>query len=520
MPKDYDRDEWARKLGYSFVVAPGSLYGGLPPRDLTPAQKAERELEDLRRDLRGAKEINESQARELRRIQQNGCVTGIVLSVRAETLVVAVGSQMAEVKKPDKLPLGQVIEEGCSVRLTQPSIAVVEVVEPIAIGTVHEVVRPLPGGLCEVKSVPQNRAVLCPSGLGVSQGDLVVVDGTMVCVLRNLGKAGSERLDAREATGVSWSDVVGQEEAVRAMREALEEPVTHRELYEELGKKRPRGVLLYGPPGTGKTMIGKAAATAVAELYSGSGGPEGFRYVKGPELATKWFGASEEAVRGLFSDARRFSAKHGYPQVVFLDEGESLLGSRAKKEGRGNADVNIVQAFLAEMDGLSDGGAFIIIATNRPQDIDPAVLRDGRIDAKVRVGRPTREAVEGIARAALGKTRTENGLELTSERAADVLFSPKFVLGMVTDSDGKRSRVTLTNAMSGALAAGTIEVAKQVAIRRVRGGSITRSVTYEDVAEAARVKFAEVLESGGALEPAVEVAGGPGKFASFERAKS
>jgi AAA+ superfamily predicted ATPase len=496
-------DGFYKDMGLSFVMR-RALDAPVETRE----QKLERELAQLR-------QTNEAQATELRRIGKNGHPTGIAVAVREDTVVIAVGSQFLEAQKPERLPGGKVVRPGDGVRVTQPQLQIVDVVDPLPFGTVHEVARLLPGGLCEVRMMPSSRAVLCPERYGVKEGDSVVVDATMITVLMNLGKKGENRYAVKGGTGVRWSDVVGQDDAVRAMREAVEEPVLFKDLYAEMGKKRSKGVLLWGPPGTGKTLLAKAAVTGIADLHSSAGSETSFAYIKGPELMNKYVGQSEENVRSIFSGAREHFLEHGQPQVVFIDEAESILTSRAKREGRSTVDVNVVQMFLAEMDGLADASAFFVLATNRPQDLDPAVVREGRVDTKIEMRRPTQQSAVGIASIHLSGAVLENGVALTAERVAEKMFSAKHVLGMVVDAEKKRSKVLLSHTASGAMVAGIVEAAKQVAIRRIKDGRGPRAISYEDVDEAVRGKYEEALGFDH-REVATDVAGGPSKAVAFE----
>jgi len=167
----------------------------------------------------------------------------------------------------------------------------------------------------------------------------------------------------------------------------------------------------------GKTMLGKAVATAMAVDGDGSG----FIYVKAAEVLNRFVGASEAAIRGLFARARAHKEKTGNPAVIFIDEADALLGSR---EGHGLTMAitqTVVPMFLAEMDGLEDSGAFVILSTNRPDSLDPAILRDGRMDVHVHIDRPDIESTNKIfARALRGrKLMASSQDDLVAERRPD-----------------------------------------------------------------------------------------------------
>jgi len=199
--------------------------------------------------------------------------------------------------------------------------------------------------------------------------------------LRDVGPSAMREI-LLEVPHVSWEDVGGLEEAKQEVREAVEYPLTRREQFENLGIEPPRGVLLYGPPGTGKTLIAKAVA-------SESG--VNFVPIKGPQLLSKWVGESERAVREVFKKARQVA-----PSIIFFDELDALTPARG-----GGTDSHVTESvlnqILTEIDGLEElRGVVVMGATNRPDMVDPALLRPGRFDRLVYVGEPGREDREKI----------------------------------------------------------------------------------------------------------------------------
>ncbi len=180
-----------------------------------------------------------------------------------------------------------------------------------------------------------------------------------------------------EVSHVKWENVGGLEDAKTEVREAVEYPLTHRQKFEDIGIEPPRGVLLYGPPGTGKTLIAKAVASE-----SGAN----FIPVRGPQLLSKWVGESERAVREVFKKARQVS-----PSIIFFDEIDSLAPARGTSSDSHVID-NVLNQILTEMDGLEDLKDVVVMgATNRPDIVDPALLRAGRFDRLVYIGEPTFE---------------------------------------------------------------------------------------------------------------------------------
>ncbi len=180
-----------------------------------------------------------------------------------------------------------------------------------------------------------------------------------------------------EVSHVKWENVGGLESAKTEVREAIEKPLTNRQEFEDLGIEPPRGVLLYGPPGTGKTLIAKAVASE-----SGAN----FIPVRGPQLLSKWVGESERAVREIFKKARQVS-----PAIIFFDEIDALAPSRGTSSDSHVSD-NVLNQILTEMDGLVELKDVVVMgATNRPDIVDPALLRAGRFDRLVYIGEPTHD---------------------------------------------------------------------------------------------------------------------------------
>lgn len=203
-----------------------------------------------------------------------------------------------------------------------------------------------------------------------------------------------------QSVNVTWEDIGGLDKIKQELKETVEYPVLHPEMYTKFGLSPTKGVLFYGPPGTGKTLLAKAVATEVSA---------NFISVKGPELLSMWFGESESNIRDIFDKARAAA-----PCVVFLDELDSIAKSRGGSVGdAGGASDRVVNQLLTEMDGMNaKKNVFVIAATNRPDQIDPALLRPGRLDQLIYVPLPDETGRLSILNAQLRKTPLEPGLEL------------------------------------------------------------------------------------------------------------
>ena len=245
-------------------------------------------------------------------------------------------------------------------------------------------------------------------GADLKAGDEIRIDPSHRIAIEKLGdrKASKHVLD--EVPKVTWEQIGGQSAAIAAIRKAIEYPLLHAETFEQFKFSQPKGFLLYGPPGCGKTLIGQAAAGSLSKLVSESksdaakgtdqrqpvtGGA--FLHIKGPEILNMWLGESERMVRDLFAQARA-RRKEGALPFIFIDEAESILGTRRAMRSF-NISNTLVPMFCSEMDGIESlRDVVIILASNRPDLIDPAVLRPGRIDRKIKVSRPDRGAAAEI----------------------------------------------------------------------------------------------------------------------------
>jgi proteasome-associated ATPase len=244
-------------------------------------------------------------------------------------------------------------------------------------------------------------------------------------------------------------------------------------------------VLLHGPSGCGKSLLGKAVASAVAAPHGGKGAQSAFIYVKGPEIIERWVGSSEANVRALFDQARQHRRKHGYPAVIFIDEAEAVLGHRGggmHLSSGGTMSQTVVPAFLAEMDGLEESSAFVLLATNLPTALDPAVVRDGRIDRKIHVGRPDRDTARDIF--ALHLRGRPGPTKALAEAGADALYDPARVMFHLVMQSGAEVPIALSDVASGAMIEGVVGRATQSAIRRELETGKAGKLSAEDLAEA------------------------------------
>lgn len=294
-----------------------------------------------------------------------------------------------------------------------------------------------------------------------------------------------------------WADIGGQDDAKRELIRAIQWPVLYPELFLLFKRKRSRGVLLYGPPGCGKTLLGKAVVRLLAALYHRKADDGGFKYVKGHQLLDQYLGNSEKAVKSLFDEARRWREQRGYPAVLFFDEADALFRRRASGSST-DAGFTLVPALLAEMDGMDDSGAFVILATNRPDALDIAITRPGRIDRRIRITRPDRAAAETIFRIHLEGVFLDAGLSAAelSRAAAGELFSPAHQLYEIQfEGDDASQPFLLKDLASGALIQNIVDRATANKMEYCIEHGVKAGLARADLAQAVTETLAEQRQS-------------------------
>ncbi|WP_085870987.1 MULTISPECIES: proteasome ATPase [unclassified Nocardioides] len=234
--------------------------------------------------------------------------------------------------------------------------------------------------------------------LTIRAGDSLLLDSRAGYVYEKVPKSEVEELVLEEVPDIDYSDIGGLFGQIETIRDAVELPYLHPELFIEHELKPPKGVLLYGPPGCGKTLIAKAVANSLAKKVAAKTGQEGKSYflnIKGPELLNKYVGETERHIRLVFQRARE-KASEGTPVIVFFDEMDSLFRTRGSGVSS-DVENTIVPQLLSEIDGVELlENVLVIGASNREDMIDPAILRPGRLDVKIKIERPDAESARDI----------------------------------------------------------------------------------------------------------------------------
>jgi len=315
-------------------------------------------------------------------------------------------------------------------------------------------------------------------------GDSLLLDVRAGYVYEKVPKSEVEELVLEEVPDIDYASIGGLTGQIESIRDAIELPYLHPDLFTEHQLKPPKGILLYGPPGCGKTLIAKAVASSLAKQVAAKTGQEGrsfFLNIKGPELLNKYVGETERHIRLVFQRARE-KASEGTPVIVFFDEMDSLFRTRGSGVSS-DVENTIVPQLLSEIDGVEGLENVIVIgASNREDMIDPAILRPGRLDVKIKIERPDAESARDIfSKYLLAELplHADDLSEFGSDRQACVSgMIQRTVERMYTESEENRFlEVTYANGdkevlyfkdfNSGAMIQNIVDRAKKMAIKQL-----------------------------------------------------
>jgi proteasome-associated ATPase len=319
-------------------------------------------------------------------------------------------------------------------------------------------------------------------------GDTVLMDTRTGLLLEKLPRPEVEELVLEEVPDVSYADVGGLDDQIEQIADAVELPFLHQDLFSEHKLPAPKGILLYGPPGCGKTLIAKAVANSLANKVAEASGNDKarsyFLNIKGPELLNKYVGETERQIRLVFQRAREKS-EEGWPVIVFFDEMDSMFRTRGSGISS-DMESTIVPQLLAEIDGVESLRNVIVIgASNREDLIDPAILRPGRLDVKIKIERPSESAAAQIfaryltadlplAEATVADAGGDRDKAVTAmiERTVSEMYrdDPANEFLEVTYQNGDKEVLYFKDFSSGAMIENIVRRAKKLAIKRFLAG--------------------------------------------------
>ena len=341
-------------------------------------------------------------------------------------------------------------------------------------------------------------------------GDNVLLNHTTSMLMEKLPKREVEDLLLEEVPDIGYTDIGGLDTQIEAIRDAIELPYLYPKEYEEFNLSPPKGVLLYGPPGCGKTLIARAVASSIAERVRKESGNDEVRgyfiNIKGPELLNKYVGETERKIREVFQKARDKS-KEGFPVIIFFDEMDSLFRSRGMGISS-DMESTLVPQFLSEIDGVENLRDVIVIgASNRQDLLDPAVLRPGRLDIKIKIDRPNEEGAKDIFAIYLtpelpfdknscqqfaGDTQAvaDHFIDEAVREMYATTDENRFI--EVTYARGERETLFFKDFVSGAMIENIVSRAKKAAIKRFIGSNGTdKGMCLEDLKAAIREEYHE-----------------------------
>lgn len=375
------------------------------------------------------------------------------------------------------------IELGSEVLLND-SMSIVEARHPEHAGDVVSLTKVLEDGIRAIVSFRGDDERVCElsdslRGANLRSGDLLRLDSRSNLLLERLLQPEVEHLLLEHVPNVTFADIGGLDDQIEKIRDAVELPFLHADLFAEYQLPAPKGILLYGPPGCGKTLIAKAVANSLAQRVAAkTGDDKGRSYfinIKGPELLNKYVGETERQIRLVFQRAREKS-EEGWPVIIFFDEMDSMFRTRGTGVSS-DMESTIVPQLLAEIDGADKLQNVIIIgATNREDLIDPAILRPGRLDVKIRVDRPNRNAAQQILLRYLSDdlpfgdgSQIADIVDLAIDRIFAETANNRFL--EITYQNGEKEELFYKDFLSGAMLENIVRRAKKKAIkRRISGG--------------------------------------------------
>jgi len=458
--------------------------------------------ERLSGTLREAKEQIESLRDDVERLTATPNTYGVVLHRNDDDTfdVISTGRKFRVVAGPE-VDSADVVA-GSEVVLND-AMVIIGVRPPDTVGDIGTIRELLDDGIRVVVTTRSDEDAVCVlsdnlRGTRLRIGDRVRIDARSALVLEVLGRPDVDELLLEVVPDVTYDDIGGLDRQIAEIADAVELPFLHADLFAEHRLPAPKGILLYGPPGCGKTLIAKAVANSLAKKVAAAiGEDKGRSYfvnIKGPELLNKYVGETERQIRLVFERAREKSDE-GWPVIVFFDEMDSMFRTRGTGVSS-DMESTVVPQLLAEIDGVEGLENVIVIgATNREDLIDPAILRPGRLDVKIRIDRPDAVAAKQVFLRYLNEEiplRAGESIDQMVDAAVGEMYrtdeSNRFL--EVTYANGDKEVLYFKDFASGAMIENIVRRAKKAAIKRVIAGG-TRGVATVDLVDAVRSEFVE-----------------------------
>ncbi len=458
--------------------------------------------EKLSYTLREAREHIAALRDEVDKLTQPPSAYGVIVGKNDDGTVdvLTSGRKMKVATHPD-IDLDQ-LERGSEVVLNE-SFNVVLARAPELTGEVVSIKEVMEDGVRALVVGRADEELVCEladsvRGMHLRPGDTMRLDGRSNLLLEKLPRPEVEDLLLEEVPDISYTDIGGLDDQIEQIADAVELPFLHQDLFAEHRLPAPKGILLYGPPGCGKTLIAKAVANSLATKVAASTGDEKgrsyFINIKGPELLNKYVGETERQIRLVFQRAREKS-EEGWPVIVFFDEMDSMFRTRGSGISS-DMESTIVPQLLAEIDGVEGLRNVIVIgATNREDLIDPAILRPGRLDVKIKIERPNAQAAAQIFAQYLtveipiaAGQAVPHMIEATVAEMYREDDSNRFL--EVTYQNGDKEILYYKDFASGAMIENIVRRAKKLAIKRVINGG-ERGVRIDDLLASIKQEYKE-----------------------------
>lgn len=381
------------------------------------------------------------------------------------------------------------IQVGDSIKLRPDNKSIIGKAQDFGVGPICHVVA-IQDDCVEVNHKGDNYVVHNPKNIKLEEGDRIACDTGMFCIIKKLPQDARERYKISTELTTTWDDVGGLDVAKQELRDAIELPYQHPELFKYYNAEQLRGVLLYGPPGCGKSLLARVCAWSMASLHGKKSKETSYIYVKSPEILDKWIGNTEQEIRKLFERGRRHYRENGYKAILVFDEADAIMPQRGTRTSSGIADT-MVPMFLGEMDGVdskqTEENPIVLLMTNRADSLDPAITRPGRISRHIKVDRPDEKTAVDILKIHSRSVpfSDEKNKEIVLTIVATDIFSKSRLLYRINNQHD----FTFGDCINGASLENIMQIAKMNALHRDMASNKKTGVTIDDLRSAVQSSY-------------------------------